>query len=251
MMILGEAKRILNAAAEKNVVMRLMGASAIATHSPRFRYLLKEAGRKLTDLDFMGNSKDFDAVRRVMEPLGYQTMRAGFMLSATSVGERSIYVHATNEIKVDAFFDQLRMCHTIDFRRRLNADPVTISLADILLEKMQIVQINEKDLLDSTILLSEHDIGNNDDETVNVDYISSLLSQDWGFYYTVVMNLNKLRDRITKYPFFTQENIENVGKKIDGIRQAIESRPKSSAWKLRARIGTRRKWYVDVEEAIR
>jgi len=249
--ILTEAKRIHEVATEKQVTLRLMGAAAIATHSPRFAYLLKEAGRKLTDLDFMGNSKDFGRVKQLMESLGYQTIRAGFMLAATSVGERSIYVHTAKNIKVDVFFDQLKMSHTINFRKRLNADPITISLADILLEKIQIVKINEKDIIDTIVLLSEHDIGNSDNETVNADYISSLLSQDWGFYYTATTNLNKIKERLLKYPSLSEENVENVRKKVDGLLQAIESRPKSSSWRLRARIGTRKKWYEDVEEVVR
>ena len=247
--ILAEGRRILNAAAQNHVNIRWMGAGAIATHSPRFRYLLKETGRRLTDLDFMGSSKDFDRMQGLLEPLGYQPMR--WVGEAYTVGERSIYVHGTTGIKIDIFFDQLKMCHTIDFRKRLDADPLTISLADLLLEKMQIVRINEKDIIDTIVLLSEHDIGKNDNETINVDYISNLLSQDWGFYYTVTTNLNKIKDYPSKYPGLAPENMENVRGKVDEILQAIETRPKSSSWKFRARIGTRKKWYVDVEEMIR
>lgn len=251
MTILGEGKRILDAATEKQITIRLMGASAIVTHSPHYAYLLKEVGRKLTDLDFMGNSKDFDKVRQLMQSLGYQTMRTGMMLASTSVGERSIYDHPTRHIHVDVFFDKLKMCHTIDFRKRLNADPITISLADILLEKMQIVRINEKDILDTIVLLSEHELGNHDTDTVNADYISRLLSENWGFYYTTTMNLNKIKERLPKYPRLSEENIENVRTKVDGLLQAIESRPKSSSWKIRARIGTRKQWYEEVEEIVR
>ena len=248
--ILGESKRILNAAAEKQVTIRLMGASAIATHSPRFAYLLKEVGRKLTDLDFMANSKDFDRVKQLLGALGYQPMRTIQMMMG-SVGERSIYVHAAKGLHVDVFFDQLKMSHTIDFRKRLNADPLTISLADILLEKMQIVRINEKDIIDTIVLLSEHEIGNNDNDTVNADYISNLLSKDWGFYYTATTNLGKIKDRLTTYPCLTKENVENVRRKIDALLQEIDSRPKSSSWKFRAKVGTRKQWYEDVEEVVR
>ena len=251
MTILAEGKRIVEAASGQQIMLRLMGASAVATHSPRYTYLLKGAGRRLTDLDFMGNSKDFEKTGKLMQSLGYRTMRTGMMLASTSVGERSIFDHPTRHIHVDVFFDKLKMCHTIDFRKRLSADPITISLADIVLEKMQIVRINEKDILDTIVLLSEHELGNNDNDMVNTDYIASLLAADWGFYYTTTMNLNKIKELLPKYPQLNEENVKNVSAKIDGLLQAIENKPKSSSWKFRAKIGTRKQWYDDVEEIVR
>lgn len=249
--ILTEGKRIFQAATENEITLRLMGAAAIATHSPHFSYLLSRSSRKLTDLDFMAISKDYDRVKKLMEPLGYESMKAGITLSVSTVGERSVYVNSSKNIKVDVFFDRLKMCHTIDFRKRLNADTMTISLADILLEKMQIVRINEKDIIDTVVMLSEHDVGNDDNEKVNVEYISNLLAKDWGFYYTATMNLNKVKERTAKYQTLTEENREIARKRVDAILHAIEAKPKSSSWKMRARIGTRKKWYEDVEEVIR
>lgn len=249
--ILAEGRRIFQAATESQITLRLMGAAAIATHSPHFSYLLAKSGRKLTDLDFMGISKDYDRVRKLMEPLGYESLKAGITLSVSTVGERSVYVSSTRDIKVDVFFDRLKMCHTIDFRKRLSADAMTISLADILLEKMQIVRINDKDLIDTVVMLSEHEVGNDDNEKVNVEYISNLLAQDWGFYYTATMNLKKVKERTVKFQALTEENRNIVCKRVDAILQAIETKPKSSSWKIRARIGTRKKWYEDVEEVVR
>jgi len=251
MTILAEGKSIVNAATAQQITLRLMGASAVATHSPHYAHLLKQAGRKLTDLDFMANSKDFDRTGKLMQSLGYQTLRTGMMLASTSVGERSIFDHPTRHIHVDVFFDKLKMCHTIDFRDRLKTDPITISLADILLEKMQIVRINEKDILDTIVLLSEHELGNNDNDTVNIDYISKLLASNWGFYYTTTMNLHKIKERLSMYTGLTAENVSNVSLKIDSLLQSIENQPKSSSWKMRAKIGTRKKWYEDVEEIVR
>jgi hypothetical protein len=251
MTILAEGKRIVDAASAQQITLRLMGASAIATHSPHYTYLLKEAGRRLTDLDFMSSSKDFDKTGKLMQSLGYRTMRTGMMLASTSVGERSIFDHPTSHIHVDVFFDKLKMCHTIDFRKRLSADPITISLADILLEKMQIVRINEKDILDTIVLLSEHELGSHDNDMINADYISSLLSGDWGFYYTVTTNLNKIKERLPKYPRLSEEDAKNVSMKIDSLLQTIENKPKSSSWKIRAKIGARKQWYEDVEEIVR
>jgi len=152
---------------------------------------------------------------------------------------------------VDVFFDKLEMCHTIDFRNRLRLDKPTITLADMLLEKMQIVKINEKDIIDTIVLLRAHDIGENDKDKVNIKYVSKLLSNDWGFYYTVTMNLKKVKELCKKYNVLSNEDMKDVTSKIDRILEKIEKEPKSMKWKMRAKIGPSKKWYKEVEEVIR
>jgi hypothetical protein len=48
----------------------------------------------------------------------------------------------------------------------------------------------------------------------------------------------------------TKEDLEDISVKINKLLQFIEKEPKSMRWKLRAKIGTRKKWYNDVEEAL-
>jgi len=140
------------------------------------------------------------------------------------------------------------MCHIIDFRKRLDLDYPTIPLTELLLEKMQIVQINEKDIKDSIVLLREHPIGAGDNETLNVSYVAKLLSQDWGFYYTATTNLAKTRSFVEKYDRLQSGDVSDVQKKIDELQAAIDSEPKSVSWKMRAQIGPSKKWYRDVQE---
>jgi len=115
---------------------------------------------------------------------------------------------------------------------------------------MQIVQINEKDIIDTIVLLREHELGASDaDERVNISYISDLLSKDWGFCYTVTRNLELTSSFLAKYPALTQEDVSKVRTRITELINRIESQPKSTAWKLRARIGVRRRWYREVDES--
>jgi len=153
-------------------------------------------------------------------------------------------------VKVDVFYDKLAMCHEIDFTRRLEVDYPTISTADIILEKTQIVKINEKDVKDLIILFAEHELGSNDNHMINSPYISKLLAKDWGFYYTVTTNLKLVRDQFLdkwKEPS-VQEYLNNVKSRVDELLKQIESEPKSMGWKMRQSIGTKKKWYKDVEE---
>jgi hypothetical protein len=149
------------------------------------------------------------------------------------------------------FLDRLEMCHIVDFRGRLEIDYPTVSLTDYLLAKMQIVKLNEKDVKDAIVLLIEHDIGSKDKEKIDSDYISRLLSEDWGFYYTFTTNINKIRQRVEEFEVISPEEKQKLIQNVDSLLGSIENRPKSFKWKMRARVGTKQKWYNEVEEVVR
>jgi len=115
---------------------------------------------------------------------------------------------------------------------------------------MQIVRINEKDIKDTLALLLEHEMGKSDKETIDVELITKTLSEDWGFYYTVTTNLGKVRTFMDTYKL-TEEDRAVINKKLDTLISAIENQPKSLRWKLRAKVGTKQKWYNEVEEVER
>lgn len=116
---------------------------------------------------------------------------------------------------------------------------------------MQIVNLNEKDMKDTIVLLREHEVGETEKETVNVGYIVELLRDDWGFYYTVTTNLKRTKDCLRQFKPLSDQDREDVANKISRLLDAIEKSPKSFKWRMRARIGTSKKWYEDVEETVR
>lgn len=248
---LEEAKRVVARAEEAGITLRLMGATAIRLHCPKYAHLHQALERQLTDLDFMAYSKDLRKVRELFERLQYTQRKMGYAIAVSAHGERYIFDDTVNNRTVDVFFDQLRMSHTIKFKGRLEIDTPTISLADILLEKLQIVRLNEKDVKDSILLLREHEVGDVEEETVNMRYIAKLLGDDWGFYYTVTTNLKKIKELLSKFEVLSSEDRVDVESKIDKLLNAVESQPKSLKWKGRARVGTSMKWYEEVGEAVR
>jgi len=243
-----EAIRILEAGEKKGMILRLMGASAIKLHCPRYNYLYESMKRPISDLDFMTYGKFNSQMKRFFIELGYTP---NDRIIAFYGKQRHIYYDEKKEIMSDVFFDKLDMCHTIDFKGRLELDYPTITLADMLLEKMQIVKINEKDIKDTIIMLREHDIGDSEKEMINAKYISKLLSDDWGFYYTTTTNLNKIKSFLTEFSVLTEEDRKDVATKIDKLLVTIESEPKSFKWKMRAKVGISKKWYNEVEEIVR
>jgi DNA-directed RNA polymerase subunit F len=140
------------------------------------------------------------------------------------------------------------MCHTINWEDRLEIDNPTIPVADIVLEKLQIVEINPKDIKDLVILLLEHGVGHTDQDMVNGNYMSELLSKDWGFHYTATTNLKKILDLMGNYVSLSNDERDTVTERVNTLLDIIEKKQKSLAWRMRAQIGAKRKWYTDVAE---
>lgn len=240
-----ELRRILNASANSGVTLRVIGSLAFQMHCPNYGFLQSALGRAYTDIDFAGYRKQAKEVKDLMSGLGYFEEREVFIVSE---GDRAIFNHPTNGFHVDVFFDKLDFSHTIFWTDRLEVDKPTIPLAELLLEKMQIFQINEKDIIDTIMLLLEHPLGDSDKEVINISRVAQLLARDWGLWRTTTMNLNKVMQMIDHYPQLSQEHRDYVAAQVKKALARIEAEPKSTGWKLRARVGDRVKWYKDVDE---
>jgi len=245
---LDQANQLVQQATNEGIPLRVMGSVAIRIHCPKYAELHTRLKRletsEFTDIDFMTLSRHSDKLRSLFKSKGYERVIQGIGSTVQGFG-RQIYRSST--IGVDIFMDKLAMCHTIDLRDRITVDSPTISLADLFLEKMQIVEINLKDIKDTIVLLREHEVGDTDSETINSNYIARLLSEDWGFHHTVTTNLEKIRNHfLQRFDVLGDEDRKDVESKVDMIVQAVERRPKSMKWKTRSKIGTRAKWYLDV-----
>ena len=249
-----ERTRILNALQQdenKHIIMRLIGALAFRTHCPQYGYLQDQLGRKFTDFDFASYPRFLKDIRRVLSELGY---KENMQVTQLFGDWRMLFNDPAFERHIDVFFNKLDFSHVIEFVGRLEVEQVTLPLAELLLEKMQIVQINEKDLIDSIMLLREHPLGDQDQETVNVQIITRTLGNDWGFWRTVTGNLQLLHKMVDHYhgaASLTDEDLHIVHGRIEDLLERIEKAPKTFRWKTRAAIGEKVKWYKDVEELSR
>lgn len=240
-----ELKRILKASEEKGVIMRVIGSLAFQMHCPQFGHLQAAMGRAYTDIDFGAYSKQTKQITDMMTSLGYKENREVFIVSE---GERAIFDKPEAGLHVDVFYEKLDFCHAIYWKDRLETDSPTIPLAELLLEKMQIVQINEKDIIDTIMLLLEHPFGDIDKETINMKRVAAICAADWGFWRTVTMNLEKVRALAHHYPQLSDEQKARVEQQVKDAVDRLDKEPKSMGWKLRARVGDRVKWYKDVDE---
>ena len=241
----GELKRIIRASDEAGILLRVIGSLAFQMHCPEYGYLQEAMGRAYTDIDFAGYRKQTQEIKALMADLGYTERQNVFLFSE---GDRSIFDNPDVGIYVDVFYDKLDFCHEISWKGRLEVDAPTIPLAEMLLEKMQIVEINEKDIIDTIMLLLEHPLGDIDNEKINIKLIAELCSTDWGLWRTTTMNLDKVRQLAHGYKQLKEGQKAHIESQVTSALERIEGEPKSLAWRLRDRVGDRVKWYKEVDE---
>jgi hypothetical protein len=232
-----EARRILQASSDKKVVLKLIGGVAIAMRCPSASR--EGLRRDYVDMDLVGHEKQSKAIKNFFAEMEYQPRER---FNALNGRKRLIFNDLVNQRRVDIFLDVFEMCHRFDFAERVELEALTLPLADLLVTKLQIVQINDKDLRDMTTLIMDHDVGSGDGETINGSYMARLCSNDWGVYKTFTSNLSRLEVSLDGYGLSSSEK-DRARATIRRLADLIEKEPKSLAWKLRARVGERKTWY--------
>jgi hypothetical protein len=250
---IGEGTRIADEANKAGITLRVLGAVAFRIQCPQYVPTHIAMGRELSDVDFAAYSKDDEKIEKFFKNgLHFKGEERRAALTPELFNGRKIYEDQNTGLHVDIFFDELNMCHKVNFRNRLHLDPITITPADLTMEKLQIVTLNEKDIKDMLVLLAALPVGDSDTRCVNGKYIADVMSKDWGFYYTTTTNLKKVRAGIERYQqFFKPDEIKCIEQGITSLEQMIETAPKSLKWKSRAIIGPKMQWYNDVEEVER
>jgi hypothetical protein len=249
--VLAEADELMRLTAARSLTVRLTGSLAIRVLCPVHAPLLVALGRRpYRDIDLMAYSKQKREIAALFEGRGY-ILDPSIRLAQEFGIKRFVYSQPGTGLKADVFFDELVMAHTVDFHRRLELDKPTITATDLLLSKLQIHEFTVNDLIDCIVLLAEYDLGTTAPRMINDSYIANIMRKDWGFYYTTRENLKKVVDSLTDYPALPADVASSVRARLGKLDDAIEQAPKTQRWKLRARVGSRVKWYEDVEEVSR
>jgi len=238
------ADALLAEAERRGTVLRLMGGMAIRE---RARDLggLETAGRRYADLDVVGRLAEVRSLDEVFRGLGYEPDQAVNTQFGTV---RRIYHHPPG-FHVDLVFERLEFCHEIDLRGRLELVPRTLAPADLALQKLQIVERNEKDVIDLCLLLLIHELRDGDPAGIELDRIVGLTADDWGLYTTATDFLADALVLATRTPM-RDDARALIAERIGELRGRMEAAPKSARWRLRSRVGRRIRWYRVVEEVI-
>jgi hypothetical protein len=234
-----EAKTIVTVAQEKGVTLRVIGGVAIRLHchGQHSKHL-----RDYNDIDLFGLERESEGISSVFEEMLYAPNIKYNMLYGKT---RLQFMHRETQKSVDVLLDKFRMDHTIDFRPDIGLDNLTIPITDLLLTKLQIVKLNEKDVKDIVAILEDHGLGHSNDlETLNLAHMAQVCARDWGLHKTITDNISRM-DNLTR--ILGIEETANLKEKLDAILYTLTTTKKALKWKMRNLIGERVKWYNDIE----
>ncbi|MGI0090345.1 MAG: hypothetical protein ACREBS_01425 [Nitrososphaerales archaeon] len=238
--IFREADRILHFAKEQKIVLRLLGGVGIWFSSPT----TSKPGysREYNDLDFAGLRKQSRNIDNLFLELGYQPKGIFNKLQGDT---RLKFFDEESGRRIDIFLDKFVMCHEFEFKDRLDLCERTLSPADLLLTKLQIIEINKKDIMDAIAMFVDHPLVEKTSEKglgIEIDRITSYTSSDWGIYKTIAVNLDRILSLLGSVSI-PEHDKQVAAERILQLRRIVEDAPKSFGWKMRAKIGDKVKWY--------
>jgi hypothetical protein len=252
--ILREADTLLAESARRGLVLKLAGSAGVLRHCPGCRSGVTALGREPPgDLDFFAYRNQQRDIGRMFAGLGYQADPAVSFSQEYGI-DRQIYLGRDAATKVDVFLDALRMSHTIEFKGRLDGPGPTAGAADLLLAKLQIHELTEKDVKDIAALLAAHPLGGAagtggpDDGHLDAGRVLGLMGRDWGLCHTALTNLATTGELLAGWAS-ADDVATTAAARVAELRQRIELAPKSLRWKARASVGARVRWYEEVGDA--
>jgi putative nucleotidyltransferase-like protein len=241
-----EAQRLLAELDRHGIPARLIGGMAIrllagARLHPAF-------DRPVQDLDFVtrrGNQRELEAI---FAEAGYTAARE---FNALNGARRLLFYDEPHGRQIDIFVETFSMCHELPLTERLETRAQTLPAAEVLMTKLQIVELTAKDRGDLYALLLSHELGDGEgDLTIDVGRIVGLTANDWGLHRTFELNLAQLELGLAEPPLTDAERAAIAGR-LAAMGEAMEAAPKTRRWRLRARIGERKRWYEEPEEVQR
>ncbi|MGH3421981.1 MAG: hypothetical protein ACRDOD_20590, partial [Streptosporangiaceae bacterium] len=228
------------------VTLRVVGSAGIRLHCDRAGPVMDRLGRPAKDIDFVVPQRHRKGMRRLLEGRGYVADRD---LLIAMEGTRYSFAHRENGTEIDVFVERLNFCHPIELAGRLDKHPLTIPAEELLLSKLQIVQMTTTDLIDASVLLATHPVHGTgpDPEAVDPGHIARLLARDWGFHHTATANLARVADHAAAIDLGAElSSAVQLG--TGQLLAAIEAEPKGLAWRMRDKVGERKQWWQDVDD---
>ena len=203
--------------------------------------------RQIQDMDFVTPRDQGRPIQSLLSREGYAPSPEFNRLHGA---RRLLFVDDPRHRHIDVFVGSFEMCHVLPLSERLDLEPITVPLAELLMTKLQIVKLNRKDMLDVYALLLAHGMGDHDRDTINALRIALVAGADWGLFHTIDLNLTRLREGSSQFDLSTTDQA-TIAARLDALAAALERQPKSLRWTFRARVGERLPWYDEPEEVGR
>ncbi len=236
-----EARRLVDAAERGGLTVRTLGGTAIYLQSPSQQPLLPRA---LKDIDLVTTREDGHRLLELLPQLGYV---GNEMFNALRGARRQIHRDPRHERDLDVFVEEFSLCHTLPIAARLERERYTLPLAELLLTKLQIVELNERDERDIYSLFHAHELTEGDARGIEADVIAGLCAADWGLWRTCKGTIERCLADVGGYRLERAASA-TIAERLEGLWKRIEAEPKSGRWKRRSRLGERKRWYAEPEE---
>lgn len=243
--VVEQARKIVDEAQKNDVILRAVGGTAIGMRCPSAKH--RSLTREYADIDLVGLRKQDKDIKKVLTDMGFEPNKR---FNALHGMKRLQFWDTKRKIDIDIFLDVFEMCHKLTLKDRLKLDQYTVPLADLIMTKLQIVELNDKDIKDIIVIAKDHDLGSENNEQIDIDYIAKLCSEDWGLWKTLSMNAKKITDMIDNYDLQPAEK-KTVVSRLKTFVKKLEDHPKSLRWRIRSKLGESSKWYETVEEVKR
>jgi hypothetical protein len=237
-----EARRLAAGIRESGLPLRLLGGLGIRLHASGEMH--PALARDYADIDLVCGRKAGRDVARFLVAAGYE---ANERFNAMNGSERMIFYDRPRGRHIDVFVGTFRMCHELPLAARLDRDSPTLPPAELLLTKLQVVQLNAKDANDAIALLLDHDVAEHDDDAINAAYLAELMAGDWGLWRTSRGSLERVREAVAASDLSAEEQAR-VLERVDRLWERVEQEPKGLRWRSRARIGDSKRWYDEPDE---
>ena len=228
------AEQIINLGESRGVRLRLLGGLAFKKLCPSAsgaRY-----NRENKDIDLMGRRDDQKEVIKMMETLGYKPRE---MFNKLSMGKRLIYYDLGNRRRVDIFLDDFEMCHRFSFKDSLAPGTYTLPITELVMTKLQVMEKTEKEYRDLLAAFSDFEVTAGG-QGIDGDKIASICAADWGVYTTFSKSLSALRKWAEE---LAGDDKTIITARIEALQAMLDAKPKTLAWRMRARIGEKARWY--------
>jgi hypothetical protein len=245
--VVAEADRLVSAATAAGLTVRLLGGVGIAAHD--HGPVPERLRRTYGDIDVVTAPKDGRATGKVLTALGYD---ANDRFNALHGARRMLFYDTPNGRQVDVFVGRFAMSHRLDLSGRLRLHATALAASDLLLTKLQIVELNAKDVVDALRLLLTHEVSAAEApaaggvDTMASDRVVEVTQGDWGWYTTLTDNLAAVVESAPS--LLSEPDAAVVRERAESLLSAVRASRKSARWKARSMIGRRMPWYELPEE---
>jgi hypothetical protein len=235
------AVKVVDAVSANGGQVRLLGGVAVAVRCPSARNDGPLA-RSYSDMDLVTTQKYGPILTRVLRDLGYVPADSFNALH----GRKRLIFDDPHGLHVDVFLDEFEMCHRLDLRKSVEREAITLSLAELLLTKLQVAELNEKDVSDTAALFVDHELGSGEND-IDSEFVTTVLSEDWGWWRTVSHNLLAIPDHLSALPL-SEHQVNQVRRQANKLVSIVDEAPKGVRWRMRAKVGDRAVWREEPEE---